>query len=283
MDLPALSRWRTGLLPLPRLSGGIGEITLAGTMADSEGAGHPRMRVFGQWALVYLVAGGGLYRDQRGFMQKMVPGDWILVFPELAHSYGPSGGDRWDEVYVCFRGPVFEAWREAGVLDPAHPTGHWTRPERGVRALGNFFDKIHQRNISPLKAVCLWQEMLAEIVGGTPKPATMRDVWLGNAMDLLEDSGTESGVSGLRRVAEACGMNYESFRKKFQSAVGMSPGRYALSRRIEHARRLLALQSLTNAEIAGMLGFYDEFHFSKTFSHWTGTSPRQFRKTLRAD
>lgn len=241
------------------------------------------MRIFGQWALVYLVAGKGIYRDQRGYMQEVVPGDWILVFPEVAHSYGPRPGEQWDEIYVCFRGPVFEAWREAGVFDPTHPTGHWSEPSVGVPVFRNFFRKIQERNYPPLKAICLWQELLAEIVGSAPKPSAKRDGWLGRAMDLLEDAGTEAETMNLAQIAEACGLSYESFRKKFQSAAGMSPGRYALSRRIEHARRLLALQALTNAEIAGMLGFYDEFHFSKTFSRWTGTSPREFRKQLRAD
>jgi AraC-like DNA-binding protein len=123
--------------------------------------------------------------------------------------------------------------------------------------------------------------LLAEIVGVTGEPPKKREAWLEKAMDFLEHSELGDGTDSLRLAAKSSGIGYESFRKKFEVAVGMPPGRYVLARRIERARRLLALESLTNAEIAGMLGFHDEFHFSKTFSRFTGSSPRDFRKLSR--
>lgn len=50
-----------------------------------------------------------------------------------------------------------------------------------------------------------------------------------------------------------------------------------MKQKIEQARHLMAMRQLTNKEISELLGFYDEFHFSKTFSRLTGQSPRQFR------
>lgn len=253
-------------------------MSLAGTVADSEGTGRGAMRVLGRWALVYNVSGRCTYRDERGVRMELGPGSWILVFPELAHSYGPAPGSRWDEVYVCFRGPVFEAWRDSGCFDPARPAGKWLPPAQGVAAFGDFFRSIQRRDCSQLKAVCLWQQLLADIVGAPARPAVKRGDWLGKALDSLEHSGDGGGGDPLRQAAAACGLGYESFRKKFEASMGMPPGRYVLAHRIERARRLIALQSLTNAEIAAMLGFHDEFHFSKTFLRFTGVPPREFRR-----
>lgn len=239
------------------------------------------MRVFGQWALVYVVAGTCVYRDERGAVKELGPGNWIVVFPEMAHAYRSRPGERWDEIYVCFRGPVFEAWREAGCFDPSRPTGHWLPPAKGVKAFENFFRQIQRKDCSALKAACLWQNLLAEIVGEPRESAVNREDWLKKALDFLEQSKPGDDADALRQAASACGMGYESFRKKFGSAVGMPPGRYVLTRRIERARRLLTLESFTNEEIAQMLGFHDEFHFSKTFSRLTGASPREFRKQVR--
>lgn len=240
------------------------------------------MRVFRQWALVYSVSGRCFYEDARGGREELEPGAWILVFPELAQAYGPAPGNRWDEIYVCFRGPVFEAWREAGCFAPLRPTGCWLPPAQGVRAFQKFFQQVQRKNCSSLKAVCLWQELLAEIVGAPREPAMKREDWLERALDFLEHSELGGGADSLRQAAQTCGIGYESFRKKFESAVGMPPGQYVLARRIERARRLLAFQSLTNCEIAALLGFHDEFHFSKTFSRLTGTSPREFRQQARS-
>jgi hypothetical protein len=239
------------------------------------------MRVFGQWALVYSVSGRCTYKDERGVQMELEPGRWILVFPEMAHAYGPAPGERWNEIYVCFRGPVFEAWRTAGSFDPQRPTGSWLPPAEGVRVFQKFFREIWQKSCTSMKAVCLWQELLTEIVGVTGEPSAKREEWLEKSLDFLEHSQLGCGADYLRHAALASGIGYESFRKKFESAVGMPPGRYMLARRVERARRLLTLQSLTNGEIAAMLGFHDEFHFSKTFSKFTGISPREFRKVRR--
>lgn len=276
MNFPAISRWRTACFQLPRSSFSPGEISLAGTIADSAGTGGSRMRVFGQWALVYSVSGRCFYEDERAARIEMEPGSWILVFPDLAQAYGPTSGDRWDEIYVCFRGPVFEAWREAGCFDPRRPTGRWLPPAQGVKAFKRFFQQI--QGCSSLKAVCLWQELLAEIIGANGGATLKLDDWVEKALDVLENPQMGSDGGSIRKAAQACGLGYESFRKKFESAVGMPPGRYVLARRIERARRLMTIQSLTNAQIAGMLGFHDEFHFSKTFSRFTGRSPREFRQ-----
>ena len=239
------------------------------------------MRVFGQWALVYCVAGRCFYKDERGTSAELGAGSWILVFPEMGQAYGPAPGECWNEIYVCFRGPVFEAWREAGCFDLLLPTGSWLPPAQGVRAFQKFFGEIQRKACSSLKAACLWQELLAEILGAPKGAGIQGEGWLKQALDFLEYSKLEGSTTLLRQAAQACGLGYESFRKKFESAIGMPPGRYVLARRIERARMLLAIQSLTNGEIAGMLGFYDEYHFSKTFSRLTGCSPREFRKKAR--
>jgi two-component system response regulator YesN len=70
-------------------------------------------------------------------------------------------------------------------------------------------------------------------------------------------------------------MGYENFRKKFALIAGQPPARYALGRRIERARSLLARHRFTNKELADLLGFHDEFHFAKTFRKLTGRTPRE--------
>lgn len=279
MPLPPLNHWRTWVAPLPRPRGGLGEITGAATIQNSVGTGRQSLRIYGQWALVYLVSGAGEYQDAHGLVQPVRPGNWILVFPEIAHCYGPPPGGLWNEIYVTFRGPIFEVWRDAGYFDPSRPVGRWLPPKQGVKEFSDFFQAAGKRDCSALKAVAAWQHLLAKFFPDAPASHSMHPAWLETALDFLEKNSGDSRHQ-LQQVAQACGMGYESFRKKFEAAIGQPPGQYAQSRKIEQARRLMNRNRHTNQELAELLGFSDEFHFSKTFSRFSGMSPREYRQQL---
>jgi hypothetical protein len=72
----------------------LGRVTLAGTIRNSTGLPGRQMRVLGSYAIVYLLNGGGRYEDARGCRKEVRAGDMILLFPELAHHYGPPPGGR---------------------------------------------------------------------------------------------------------------------------------------------------------------------------------------------
>ena len=275
MRIPPLNHWKTSLVQTAGTSP-LGEITLAGTISKSRGIQRDKPRVFGQWAIVYLVAGTGNYHDARGTDIPLRAGDVILVFPEMAHSYGPEPGGIWNELYVCFRGPVFEAWREAEIFDVRNPAFHWKPPRVGLEILQPFFSQWNQPGKSMLEAVTMWQQILSRIFAphSTKNTKEQRPAWFLHAADLLERA-TADDETTIRSVAEGCGMGYESFRKKFTDIAGEPPARYALARRIERARQLLARHRFTNKELAEMLGFHDEFHFAKTFKKLTGKTPRE--------
>ncbi|RYG43967.1 hypothetical protein EON79_15925, partial [bacterium] len=103
----------------------VGRLTLAGRIEDGTGV-EPRrpMRTYGSFALTFLVRGRGSYEDAYGRREALKAGDLILVFPEIAHTFGPPAGETWDEIYFVFGGPTFETWRSQGVLNPSRPVIH---------------------------------------------------------------------------------------------------------------------------------------------------------------
>src|SRR6476659_7974697 len=97
----------------------LGRLTAAGFIRNSAGVGATAMRVLGSYAIVLLLEGSGRYQDANGYQQRVQAGDMLMVFPELAHRYGPGAGEFWNEFYVVFNGPVFDLWRQVGLLNPA--------------------------------------------------------------------------------------------------------------------------------------------------------------------
>jgi len=247
----------------------LGRVRGAGTNAGSAGV---RDRRYHSYALVYLVAGAGWYEDERGTRCDIQAGDAIVVFPGMVHSYGPRGDEPWDEIYVIADGPAFELLERAGVLDRAHPV-HRLAP---VEVWRGELDSI-LRSPRPTghrdRAIEAWSfaRLLTELL----IPGERTPTWLDRSRAMLSaDLGRPGDLSA---VAAANRMTYETFRKRFKAATGVSPRAYREARRTDAARELLHLTTLTHREIASALGYSDEFHFSKRFKAVTGVAPSRYR------
>lgn len=83
---------------------------------------------------------------------------------------------------------------------------------------------------------------------------------------------------GNPELATLCGLGVRQFLRRFTAAVGMSPGQYALERRVALAADALARGEEPIEEIAARLGFADRFHFSKLFRRRVGVPPAAYRR-----
>ncbi len=265
----------------PAPTTGLGAITMCGFQSSSRGLMSRPLRVFGRYAVVYLVSGSGVYEDERGCNQSIRPGDLIFVFPELGHRYGPGPSESWSEFYLVFEGPVFDLWRQQGLLDPARPVLHAEPVDHWLRALENVVGGTRLLEAAPpLLEVCRLQQVLAELHSGATQPMTdpAEQRWAARACALLEAELSKPLV--LEQVAGQLGLPADSFRKRFTRRLGVTPGRYRAQRVMERACLLMQQGRLTDKQIARELGFCDEFHFSRRFKQLMGASPRVFRRQL---
>ena len=262
----------------------IGTILQSGQVSQSAGVSFEKMRVLGSYALVFLTGGGGHYQMQGAPLQACRTGDVLVVFPEIAHGYGPDGGGRWDELYLVFGGPVFDLWRERGWLTPEDPI---LRP-RPLAPFAEGFRRlvVGEHGGSPAlenERVCRLQAWLASAMRantrtGERKLTSAWQPWIDEAIQHMKIHPS----APLENIARACGHSAESFRKKFRALMGESPCRYRDRLMVAAAKKLIYEERLANKEIAERLGICDEFHFSKRFRQISGMSPSVFRRSLRA-
>lgn len=234
-------------------------------------------RVFRKFALVYLTGGGGRYMDARGRDIALHAGDAILVFPQLAHCYGPRAqDDMWQEIYLVFEGPVFDQWLDAGMLDERQPVCHVEPVGLWRRRMVEVIDSQPPQNeLEAMTEVCRLQLLLADMLAAAGSPhGDTHGSWLRQAMGHLDQ-----GLSP-QAAARAMHCSYASFRKRFTQGMRVSPSRHQARCTIDKACRLIHQGGLTDKQIADALGFCDEFHFSKRFKQITGLSPRAYRHHL---
>ncbi len=85
----------------------------------------------------------------------------------------------------------------------------------------------------------------------------------------------------LFEMAKLVCLSPRQFSRVFCEIFGASPHQYLLRKKVDRAKELLA-QELPLVEIADILGFASQSHFTQAFRKFAGTSPGRFRREHRS-
>jgi AraC-like DNA-binding protein len=89
------------------------------------------------------------------------------------------------------------------------------------------------------------------------------------------------GEISLSEVAAECRLSVSHFARSFKQAIGQTPHRWLLDRRVDAAKNLMLHSGMRLSEIALGCGFADQTSFNRTFKKIAGTSPGDWRRTCR--
>ena len=84
----------------------------------------------------------------------------------------------------------------------------------------------------------------------------------------------------ISQIAELCHVSPSYFRKLFKKYAGKSPIEYQICVKLSHAQQLLRTNTMSIAEIADTLGFFDAAYFCKVFKKHIGLSPKEYAKSF---
>ncbi|MDO4621643.1 MAG: response regulator [Eubacteriales bacterium] len=82
----------------------------------------------------------------------------------------------------------------------------------------------------------------------------------------------------MSRIAESMGFSSAYLTKLFNRYAGQSPLKYLTELRIRKAQELLKNTDYPISTVGEMVGYPDQFYFSKTFRKSTGQNPSAYRK-----
>ncbi|WP_075185356.1 GlxA family transcriptional regulator [Teredinibacter haidensis] len=91
-----------------------------------------------------------------------------------------------------------------------------------------------------------------------------------------------NGDIKLSGLAEQFGMSVRTFNRRFKAATHTTPLNYLKNIRLDSAKDLLQNTNLSISEIVFRSGYQDSNHFTKLFKLKHGTTPSQYRTTVRA-
>ena len=94
----------------------------------------------------------------------------------------------------------------------------------------------------------------------------------------IEDIRTNyAGLYGVEELSERLGVSKSHLVRTFTAAIGVPPGRYLTTVRIEAAQRLLLHREYTLDVVASLCGFSGANYLCRVFKKETGQSPAQWR------
>ena len=103
---------------------------------------------------------------------------------------------------------------------------------------------------------------------------------LARALALIEQRLEEP--LAVNDIAAAVHLSPFHFARMFRRSTGLSPHEFITRQRLERAKQLLARSERSMMEIAHIVGYRTQAHFTRVFHEGTGTTPWRYRRELRA-
>jgi AraC family transcriptional regulator len=125
-----------------------------------------------------------------------------------------------------------------------------------------------------LRRHCVFGARLAEA------PSALPAYKLRRALEFIEAHLAEDIC--VSTIAEAVSVSTYHFAHAFKRATGSAPHQYLVKRRIERAKDLLRQTDLPILEIAMLVGFSTQNHFTTVFGKVCGATPKQYRNSVKS-
>lgn len=237
--------------------------------ASFEDHAYP-MHAHHDWTVLLVDSGAVAYRLDHG-RHHALPDAVTVLPPGVPHDGRSATKD------VGFRKRVL--YFESAWLPDSAQSATATRPTFDEEALVAAVRSLHGALSEPAElleaehaALVVRERLLAHVHETAPAPA---DSPLARRLrELLEERLPEAFT--IADAAARLGAHPSHLTRAFTQTYGMPPHRYLISRRVDHARRLL-VDGWRIADAAASAGFHDQAHLTRHFRRVLGTTPSRFR------
>jgi AraC family transcriptional regulator len=138
---------------------------------------------------------------------------------------------------------------------------------------------LYVASVAEALAIRFWRSLQGESSSSIREVSALPKVQSSRVRDFIAANlGKNLSLSVLAKEA---GYSRAHFLRMFRQSFHTTPHQYVLQRRMERAEVLLAEDRHSVAEIATMLGFSGQAHFTSVFRKGKGQAPAEFRRNNR--
>jgi AraC-like DNA-binding protein len=218
----------------------------------------------------------------RGEARASLPGQVVVLHPDEPHDghAGTADGFRYRQLYIE---PALIAEAVLALCGRTRPLPFAPNPVLSSATLARGVDAAFRQNREPLASDDLLVRiaeglLLAERGNGYPLPLRRYDAAaIERARQFLDAETTRVIQSSELEVVT--GLTRYELARQFRAALGTSPYRYSLMRRLAAARTVIAHRRPL-VEVALEAGFADQAHFSRQFTAAYGLTPGAYSRLI---
>lgn len=222
--------------------------------------------------ILYISDGEGKFKTSDGIFT-VREGDIILVPPNFVHK-GP-GAEKCGVIYLIADLPVPQSIKKPFIVR-----------DDGRRSVRTYFENVYDIYRLPDSEIA-YKSVQASLCGLIFELVISLKLSADCDADvnLLRDAinrGFSDPYFRLCDTVESISPSPSYLRKRFKTAVGLSPVKYLNSLRMTEAKKLIANKKMTKMSfdtIAEKCGFSDERYFSRVFKAECGMTPGEYFKT----
>jgi len=208
------------------------------------------------------------------------PGDMLVVFPGVPHSYDPA--ETSEGFMLTFYSEMLSELGDAmAEVQPGQPLVHLEEHDHDVAyCFGRLTEmaggKVDE-SLAQAYLTLLFIRLTDVLELEKADPASSKEL-LYRAMQYI--SQNLSQPLNIRQTAHALGVNSYYLSHVLNERLHMGFRAYLNALRIERARRYLRVTSWSIEEVAGACGFLTLRTFDRVFLELCGCTPREFRKNI---
>lgn len=210
----------------------------------------------------FCVSGKGLVTDKYG-THSVGAGEFFVIRPGEVTTYTADKSNPWHYAWLAFRG--------AGASVFSSEQTVYTTPDSVEK---RFYTMVRAGAVSAEGYASVIYELIYLLFSSSAQPSDK----MHKIKRYIEYSYMD-GIS-VTSVARQFGFERSYLYRMFKERYGIGVKEYIIKVRMERARELLGY-GYSVADTAALVGYGDEFNFSKGFKKHFGTSPIEYKKGKR--
>lgn len=195
-----------------------------------------------------------------------------FLTPGSSHCYWPDKNDPWQKIFFVIYGELVNHLLDAYDLNEVYHIPAVPELKKYFREM-IFLRKTRERDS---KASIVFHSFCDEAAKTITRKTVAPLPALVEKLKKRLDTSLDEPFS-LKEFAAQQNCKASSLIRSFRRSLGKTPHAYLIDTRISEAVNYLRYTDLSVKEIACILAFSDQYHFSNTFKQHKGCSPSEFR------